>query len=117
MRIRPVLKTNWLLKPVPHGTLSKTLLLVSLLFLGTNFYLRDFFGAQALMQASGEEVFRKQEYWRLWTTLFAHADALHLFSNMLLFFPFAYFLTGFFGSVFFPWIGFFIGVYDVICIS
>lgn len=109
MIVRSILKENWLLKKIPEGTLYKTLVLIILLFLGSNLYLRDFFNAHAWMPASSDEVFQKKEYWRLWTTLFAHADATHLFSNMVLFFPFAYFLTGFFGSIFFPFIGFFVG--------
>ena len=83
--------------------------LVFLLFIGTNLYLHDFFNAHEWMAASSDEVFKKHEYWRPWTTLFAHADFVHILSNLVLFFPFAYFLIGFFGSVFFPLVGFFIG--------
>jgi len=107
--IKSKLKENWLLKKIPHGTFNKTIALIFLQFIGTNLYLHDFFQAHSWMPASGEEVFKKHEYWRLWTTLFTHADATHILSNMVLFFPFAYFLIGFYGSVFFPLFGFLVG--------
>jgi len=109
MMIKSKLKENWLLKKIPHGTFNKTIALIFLQFIGTNLYLHDFFQAHSWMPASGEEVFKKHEYWRLWTTLFTHADATHILSNMVLFFPFAYFLIGFYGSVFFPLFGFLVG--------
>ncbi len=37
------------------------------------------------MAASYNSVFVQGQYWRLWTTLFAHADVGHLLSNSLLF--------------------------------
>ena len=109
MVMKSKLKENWLLKKVPRGTFIKTIALIFLQFIGTNFYLHDFFNAHSWMPASGVAILRRHEYWRLWTTLFTHADANHILSNMVLFFPFAYFLIGFFGSVFFPLVGFLIG--------
>lgn len=107
--IRPILVENWLLRKIPAGTLAKTVGLIFLVFIGTNLYLNDLLGAQAWMPASPNEVFQRHEYWRAWTTLFAHGDEVHILSNMVLFFPFAYFLLAFFGPVFFPFGGFLIG--------
>jgi rhomboid protease GluP len=65
--------------------------------------------AEWWMPASYEQVFTKHEYWRLWTSLFAHADGGHLVSNAILFIPLSFFLTGYFGPYFFPLAGLVIG--------
>ena len=52
--------------------------------------------------ASGESVFGRHEYWRLWTTIFAHGDLGHLLSNTYLFFILGFFLYGYFGWALFP---------------
>lgn len=61
------------------------------------------------MSATGEKVFLQGQWWRAWTTLFAHADLTHILSNLFLFFPFSYYLMGYFGYTFFPLFGFFVG--------
>lgn len=61
------------------------------------------------MPATASKVFLQHEYWRLWTTLFAHGDLAHLLSNWLLFLPLAYLLNGYFGTLFFPLAGVFMG--------
>ena len=61
------------------------------------------------MSATGELVFEKHQWWRAWTTLFAHGDLTHIFSNLFLFFPFSYYLVAYFGTLFFPLFGFFAG--------
>ncbi len=88
-------------KPSSHaGFISalSTLLLV----LGSVVYQQDFFHAHTWMDASRAEVFDHHQWWRLWTTLFAHADLGHLVSNSILFFILGYFLTGYFGALLFP---------------
>jgi rhomboid protease GluP len=69
----------------------------------------DVIHAEKWMPASGEQVFVKHEYWRLWTSLFAHADPGHIVSNAILFIPLSFFLTGYFGPWFFPIAGFIAG--------
>ena len=61
------------------------------------------------MEASGDLVIKNQQYYRLWTSLFAHADIEHLGSNLMLFFPFALYLTNYFSYWFFPILGLFLG--------
>lgn len=58
--------------------------------------------AHGLMPASRFDVMGQQQYWRLWTTLFAHADPGHLLSNSLTLFVVGYFLIGYFSLWFFP---------------
>jgi rhomboid protease GluP len=58
--------------------------------------------ADEWMNATHEAVFTRHEFWRLWTTVFAHADLGHLLSNSLMFFILGYFLAGYFGALVFP---------------
>ncbi len=96
------------IKPRSAGQVP-TLLLVLLLVIGTQFYLYNLFEAKSWMPASAQKVFVDREWWRPWTTLLAHGNFGHIASNLLLFIPFAYFLTSTFGFTFFPVFGFFIG--------
>lgn len=100
---------NWLTKKPQTNALNSTLFLVLLLLAGSYAYLHAFFHIDQWMEASGDLVFAKKEYWRAWTTLFAHGDFGHIISNLFLFIPFAYFLSGYFGYLFFPLIGFISG--------
>ena len=61
------------------------------------------------MLASPESVFTQHEFWRPWTTLFAHANEKHLFSNLVFFSFFGVFLSGYFGLFLFPFLGFLVG--------
>lgn len=102
MEFKTIIKETWLTKKIPERALISTLLVLILLLLGFTF-------ETAWMPASRVLVFEKHQYWRLWSTLFVHADIAHLLSNLVLFLPFSYFLSGHFGLFFFPFIGFFIG--------
>jgi rhomboid protease GluP len=97
-----VVRATWLTqKPKTHAALVAAWALFFLTFAAI-IYLRDWGSLASWMGSNGEEVFQKKEYWRLWTSLFAHADAGHLISNSLLFFIFGYFLYGYFGLLVFP---------------
>lgn len=72
-------------------------------------YLTGTFQSESWMPATGENIFQKHELWRLWTSLFAHADIGHLISNAALFIPLTYLLSGYFGVVAFPILGIFFG--------
>jgi rhomboid protease GluP len=109
MEFRKVLRENWLTKlPRAEGT-NSTWLLVMALVLGSYLYWAGPLPLAENMSASGEAVFQRGEHWRLWSALFAHADFSHLMSNLVLFVPFAYFLTRYFGKTFFPLVGFALG--------
>lgn len=82
---------------------------VFLLVVGAIVYLQNFFNAQDWMPASREAVINQHQWWRLWTTLFAHADTGHLLSNLFLFFVMGYFLNGYFGIFVFPIAAFALG--------
>ncbi|MEZ4744185.1 MAG: rhomboid family intramembrane serine protease [Bdellovibrionota bacterium] len=49
-----------------------------------------------------QSIIIEHEYWRLLTSLFVHADWLHLLSNTPLFLIFGWFLHAFFGAAIFP---------------
>ncbi len=109
MEITTKIKENWLTRKVSKEALPTTLFSMTLLMIATFIYLNDFLRDQSWMSANYNQVMLKHEYWRLWTTLFAHGDLVHLGSNLLLYFPFAYYLSGHFGKFLFPLLGFLIG--------
>ncbi|MDG0816216.1 rhomboid family intramembrane serine protease [Bdellovibrio svalbardensis] len=93
---------TWLTrKPSPHAGFIAAIS-TFILVLGSIVYQQDFFQAHTWMDASRIKVFEHHQWWRLWTTLFAHADLGHLISNSILFFILGYFLTGYFGALLFP---------------
>lgn len=109
MEFKSINTGNWITRKVSKGALCSALFSVTIVILGTLFFWSGALKANELMPASKYFVFEQKEYWRLWTALFAHADLSHLFGNLFLFFPFAYYLAGYFGFFFFPFIGFFMG--------
>lgn len=108
-----VVKENWLTKKLSNvkivlaflSSLSIGILVVGLSY----FYLNNNIGFKQIMPASYESVFVNHEYWRLWTALFVHADLEHLLSNLLLFLPLAFILSGYFGLIIFPLVGLLMG--------
>ena len=97
-----VVKQTWLTrKPSPLARPIATLSTFAITS-GSLVYLFNFGGFGDKMPASPRAVFEHGEIWRLWTTLFAHADIGHLASNSLLFFILGFFLNGYFGSLVFP---------------
>lgn len=103
------IRENWITRKVSPKAFTHTLVMIAVMLVAALIYFGDYFNSLAWMAASGEQVFKEHEYWRLWTTLFAHGDLAHLLGNLLLFAPFAYFLSGHFGIFFFPFVGFLIG--------
>ena len=96
-----VIRENWLTrKPDPNAIYSTYLL-------GLILFTAGFFSHW--LSATPEAVFTKQEYWRAWTALFAHADLGHLLSNSMILLPLSVLLTGYFGYVFFPLTGVLMG--------
>ena len=109
MEVIRVLRKNWLTqKPSPEAE-PITALFSSLVAVLTWMFWNNIARADLWMPASGDQVFTKHEYWRLWTSLFAHADGGHLVSNAILFIPLCFFLTGYFGPTLFPLTGLALG--------
>ncbi len=86
-----------------------TISLVVMIQLINIIYSFNLFKLAPFFEASGDKVFEQQEYYRLWTTLFVHADFAHLGNNVFLFIPFCYFLIGHFELLLFPITGFLVG--------
>ncbi len=59
---------------------------------------------------SYNSIYIDKEYWRLLSTLFTHADSIHLLSNSMLFLIFGWILHDFFGFLAFPVISTLTGV-------
>lgn len=109
MEITKVLRQNWLTRKPAREAETLTAAIASVVAVMTWMFWNDVFHASQWISASGAQVFEQHEYWRLWTSLFAHADAGHIVSNAILFIPLSFFLTGYFGPYFFPLFGFFVG--------
>ncbi len=109
MEVKVVTQETWLTRPARRHALDLSLALLGLLFLGSYLYLSGLARANEWMPASREAVFGSGQYWRLWTTLFAHADLGHILGNAFLFLPFSFFLTGYFHRWFFPFAAILIG--------
>jgi rhomboid protease GluP len=109
METKTYIKENWLTKNPKSDGLNPTLFLMVFLLFTSFIYLNNYFNAPLWMSATGEKVFVQKEWWRAWTTLFAHGDLSHILGNLFLFFPFSYYLIGYFGYTFFPVFGFFAG--------
>lgn len=109
MGIKNRIKENWLTKMPKKEGLIPTLFLIILLLFSSYIFLNSFFEAEKWMSASYEKVFINHEWWRAWSTLFAHGSLTHIASNLFLFIPFSYFLISYFGFLYFPLIGFFVG--------
>ncbi len=61
------------------------------------------------MTANGEQVFHKNEYWRLFTSTLIHGDLTHLGANSLFFTGFSILLYNYFGWLIFPALSLFVG--------
>ena len=59
-------------------------------------------GLASKLAATPESVFDRKEYWRLFTSIGAHADFEHLLSNALVFGLLSYLLYGYFGVMVHP---------------
>ncbi|UOF00954.1 rhomboid family intramembrane serine protease [Bdellovibrio reynosensis] len=104
-----VIRATWLTrKPHPRAWFIATWSVIFLIICSILFWQNYFFASQ-WMTSSKQEVFYNGQLWRLWTSLFAHADLAHLASNSLLFFIFGYFLSGYFGLFVFPFLAILLG--------
>lgn len=62
----------------------------------------NYAGWSRLLPASPEQVLKQGQYWRLFTSMFAHADLKHLLSNAVGISIFSYLLYGYFGFKVYP---------------
>ncbi len=62
----------------------------------------DYAGWAPYLPANPEQVFKQEQYWRLFTSMFIHADLRHLFSNALGLVGLGFLLYGYFGLKVYP---------------
>lgn len=104
-----VMKGNWLTQKARYqgwvGSLFLTGLVIILTLLDWSNV--EMFGP--MFRATWNNVFESHQYYRLWTSLFVHADSSHVLSNTILFVPLLYLLSSYFGSWLWPLAAIFIG--------
>jgi rhomboid protease GluP len=88
--------------PPRKSAASVAVISVFALVIGAEIAWTDFLSLEKWMSGSRDLVFENKEYWRLFTTLFVHADAGHLVSNAALYAILSYLLYGYFGVLIFP---------------
>jgi rhomboid protease GluP len=97
-----IVRETWLTRKPAAGARVVATIATLLLILASLIFLFDVGGFGRLMEASYMAVYVRHEWWRLWTTLFAHGDIGHWASNVMLFFILGFFLNGYFGWRMFP---------------
>jgi rhomboid protease GluP len=97
-----VVKETWLSKKPAEGSglVAAASLLVLMGF--SLLFWSDYSGLAPQLPANGELVFKQGQYWRLFTSIFVHADLRHLLSNALGMGGLSYLLYGYFGCKVYP---------------
>lgn len=104
-----LVKETWLSQKVRSTSFGFTLIFSTIFFLIGYIYLLEIFPLKKILPANYILVFTEHQYWRAWTTQFAHGDLVHLLSNLMLLVPLAFLLFNYFGIFIFPIVGFFMG--------
>ena len=104
-----ILKKTLLSQKLKAKSFIVALMIVVIISLITATAMNPFWPIYSLFVANPNLVFDHHQYYRLWTTLFVHGGLEHISSNMLLFIPFAVYLINYYGLIFFPIEGIFIG--------
>jgi rhomboid protease GluP len=95
--------TETLLSRKPaRGSLGVAAASVLLLLAGSLVYWTNAAGLGRYLPASREAIFDRSEYWRLFTSILAHADFEHLAANALAFGLLALLLYGYYGALVYP---------------
>jgi membrane associated rhomboid family serine protease len=98
----PVVKETHLSRSPVRGSLWVALASVLVLLVISLVYWFDLRGLAPYLPAGPERVFNHQEYWRLVTSIGAHADFRHFLSNGIVFGVLSFLLYGYFGAVVYP---------------
>lgn len=104
-----VVRQTWLSQKTKASSYWFTMIFSSLFFLFGYVYLLEVFPLKSFLPANAELVFSQHQYWRAWTTQFAHADLVHLLSNSMMLFPLSFMLFNYYGFLLFPILGIFVG--------
>jgi rhomboid protease GluP len=104
-----VVRQTWLSQKTKASSYWFTMIFSSLFFLFGYIYLLEVFPLKSMLPANAQLIFSEHQYWRAWTTQFAHADLVHLLSNSMMLFPLSFMLFNYYGFLLFPVLGIFVG--------
>lgn len=103
------MKSNWLTQKARYQGWIGSLVLTGFVFALTLLDWTDVNLFEPMLKATWTNVFETHQYYRLWTSLFVHADSAHILSNTILLVPLLYLLSAYFGSWLWPILAIFIG--------
>ncbi len=98
----PIVKETYLSQKPSAGSGLAAAMSLTAAVLFSLIYWFDIAGLGWRLPASGERIFQYGENWRLFTTMFVHADLQHLLANAIGFGALSYLLYGYFGFLVYP---------------
>lgn len=90
-----------------HGIFISVLMLVIILIFSQVFWM-DWKKIALELPAISYNVFQQNEYWRLWTAIFVHADLDHFLSNAYMLFFLGYLIYSYYGLFLYPFLAIFL---------
>lgn len=109
MNTYTLVKETWLSQKTKVSAYWFTVIFSCVFFLFGYVYLLDLWPLKNFLPANANLVFGEHQYWRAWTTQFAHGDLVHLLSNSMMLFPLSFMLFNYYGFWVFPFIGIIVG--------
>jgi len=82
--------------------LRVAIVFISILFITSDIFWRDYRNISEFLVANGNLVFEKKEWYRCFTSIFIHSDLNHLLSNSYMLFFLIYLNYSYFGPLLFP---------------
>lgn len=105
----PILIENWLTRKPNRVGYWVAMGMAFLVLFGSALNWGDLFFAKSWIAANPKFVFGEHQFFRLWTTLFAHSNMEHLLGNGILLFPLTYLLSAHYQPLTLPLLSLFAG--------
>ena len=110
------LKETYLSKGRHSYALEVSLFTVLVIIFFSNIQWENFFGIKINLEATSNEVFLNNKYWKAWTTTLIHGDITHLLSNISMLILWGFLSSTYYGPIFYPLVPFFMnGLLTLFC--